>query len=74
MDGAYHPYTENHPITWVDQEAYMVITNNVVRGERILRVILGVMLILFGFFLAGFWKPLSIVVGGLLVLTAIVGY
>ncbi len=52
----------------------MVITNNVVRGERILRVILGVMLILFGFFLAGFWKLLSIVVGGLLVLTAIVGY
>lgn len=52
----------------------MVITKNVVSGERILRVILGVMLILFGFFLAGFWKPLSIVVGGLLVLTAIVGY
>ena len=74
MDGTYRPDTENHPIIWVDQEAYMVITNNVARGERILRVIIGLMLILFGFFLTGFWKPVSIVVGGLLVLTAIVGY
>ncbi len=52
----------------------MAITKNVVRGERILRAIIGVILILFGFFLAGFWKPLSIVVGGLLALTAIVGH
>ena len=52
----------------------MAITKNVGRGEGILRVILGVILIILGFFLAGFWKPLSIVVGVLLVLTAIVGH
>ena len=52
----------------------MAITKNVARREGILRIILGFILILLGFFLAGFWKPLSIVVGGFLVLTAIVGY
>ncbi len=52
----------------------MAVTKNVARGEVILRAVLGVILALLGFFLAGFWKPLSIVVGGLLVLTAIVGY
>jgi len=52
----------------------MAITKNVARGEGILRIILGLILILYGFFLAGFWKPLFFVVGGLLVLTAIVGY
>ena len=52
----------------------MAITKNVGRGEGILRVILGVIFVILGFFLAGFWKPVSIVVGGLLVLTAIVGY
>jgi hypothetical protein len=52
----------------------MAITKNVERGEGILRVIIGVIFIVFGLFLTGFWKPLSVVVGGLLVLTAIVGY
>lgn len=52
----------------------MAVTKNVARGEGTLRAVLGVILILLGFFLPGFWKPLSIVVGGLLVLTAIVGY
>lgn len=52
----------------------MAIAKNVARGERILRIILGLVLILLGIFLAGFWKPLSIGVGGFLVLTAIVGY
>lgn len=52
----------------------MAVTRNVKRGEGILRVIIGAFLIVFGFFLTGFWKPISVVVGGLLVLTAIVGY
>jgi hypothetical protein len=52
----------------------MAVTKNVGRGEGILRAVLGVILTLLGFFLPGFWKPLSIVAGGLLVLTAIVGY
>lgn len=52
----------------------MAVTRNVQRGEGILRVITGAFLIILGFFLTGFWKPISFVVGGLLVLTAVVGY
>jgi predicted phage tail protein len=52
----------------------MVITKNVARGEGIFRIVLGIMLILSGFFPGGFWMLLSIVIGGLLVLTGIVGY
>ncbi len=52
----------------------MTVTKNVARREGIIRAVLGVILTLLGFFLGEFWKPLSIVVGGLLVLTAIVGY
>jgi predicted phage tail protein len=52
----------------------MAVTKNVERSEGILRVVIGAFLIVFGFFLTGFWKPLSVVVGGLLVLTAVVGY
>ena len=52
----------------------MAVTRNMERGEGILRVIIGAILFVLGFFLTGFWKPISIVVGGLLVLTAVVGY
>ena len=52
----------------------MAVTKNVERSEGILRGFIGAFLIVFGFFLTGFWKPLSVVVGGLLVLTAVVGY
>jgi predicted phage tail protein len=47
---------------------------NVGRGEGILRVVLGIILIVSGFFLSGFWMLLSVVVGGILTLTAIIGY
>ncbi len=52
----------------------MAITRNVAKIERIVRTVLGVALIPLGFSLIGFWKPLSIVAGGALVLTAFVGY
>ncbi len=52
----------------------MAITRNVGRGEGIVRVILGVILIILGFFLTGFLKPISIIVGGIVILTAIVGH
>jgi hypothetical protein len=52
----------------------MAIAKNVGRGEGVLRIIFGVIFILLGFFLAGFWRPLSIVVGAILVLTTIVGH
>lgn len=52
----------------------MAVAKNVTKGEGIVRVILGVILIPLGFFLTGFWTPLSIVVGGFLVVTAFLGY
>jgi hypothetical protein len=52
----------------------MAITKNVAKGEGIARIILGIILIIWGCFLAGFWIPLSIVVGVFLVITAFVGY
>jgi hypothetical protein len=52
----------------------MAIMRNVGKGEGILRGIGGGILILLGYLLPGFWKPLCIVVGALFVLTAFVGY
>jgi hypothetical protein len=52
----------------------MAFMMNVGRGEGILRVVLGIILIISGFFLSGFWKPLSIAGGGILAVTAIIGY
>jgi hypothetical protein len=52
----------------------MGITKNVGRSEGILRAVGGGILVVLGLFLPGFWKPLSIVVGALFVLTAVVGY
>ncbi|NIM99525.1 MAG: DUF2892 domain-containing protein [candidate division Zixibacteria bacterium] len=47
---------------------------NVGQGEKVARLILGVVLIPLAFFLTGFWKPLFIVVGVFFLLTALVGY
>ncbi len=74
MDNAQHSDAENHPIASISAEADMAIRKNVQRNEGILRVIIGAFLIGFSFFLTGFWKPLSLIIGGLLVLTAIVAY
>jgi hypothetical protein len=52
----------------------MAIAKNVGKVEQIIRIIIGVVLMLLGFVLTGFWRPASIVVGVLLVLTALVGY
>lgn len=52
----------------------MAITKNVASVERLVRIILGIILILLGFLLTGFWRPASIVVGVLLLLTAFIGY
>lgn len=68
------PDAEDHSLARIDQEEDMAITANVGRSEGILRAVGGGILIVLGFFLPGFWKPLSIVVGALLVLTAVVGY
>jgi len=52
----------------------MAINKNVAKGERVIRIILGIILVLWGFSLSGFWRPASIVVGVLLLLTAFIGY
>ena len=52
----------------------MAIGKNVAKGERAVRAILGAIFVVFGFLLSGFWKPLCVVIGVLLLLTALVGY
>jgi len=52
----------------------MGIAKNVAGVERIGRIVLGIFLIPFGFFLPSFWKYLFIVAGASFILTAFVGY
>jgi hypothetical protein len=52
----------------------MAIAKNVAKGEGIGRIILGVLLIVWGFSVSGFWQPVFIVVGASLLITAFVGY
>jgi hypothetical protein len=56
------------------KEVQMAIARNVGKVERIVRIIIGVVLMLLGFVLTGFWGPAALVVGAVLVLTALVGY
>ncbi len=58
----------------IAREAIMAITKNVAKVERLVRIILGIILIILGFLLTGFWRPASIIVGVLLLLTAFIGY
>jgi hypothetical protein len=52
----------------------MGITGNVVKNEKVVRIILGIILIPSGFFLTGSWRTWSIVAGAWLIVTAFVGY
>ncbi|MGD9031927.1 MAG: DUF2892 domain-containing protein [Desulfobacteraceae bacterium] len=52
----------------------MALSKNVAKVERVVRIILGIILILWGLSMSGFWRPASIVVGLLLLLTASIGY
>ena len=52
----------------------MAIRKNVAKAERPVRMIVGIALIPLGFVLTGLWKPLCILVGVSLILTAFVGY
>jgi predicted phage tail protein len=56
------------------REATMAISKNVAGVERTGRIVLGIILILLGFFLSGLWKPLFIAGGAALIFTATVGY
>ena len=55
-------------------EVIMAFMKNVAQGEKVVRIILGIILVVWGFFLTGLWRPASIVIGVLLLLTALVGY
>ena len=52
----------------------MGISKNVAGVEKTGRIILGIILIPLGFFLPGLWKPVCIIAGVSLILTALVGY
>ena len=52
----------------------MAEVKNLAQHERIIRAILGVILIIVGLLLPGFWKPLSIVLGLCFIFTAFVAY
>ena len=52
----------------------MALSKNVAKVERVVRIILGIILILWGFSMSGLWRPASIVVGVFLLLTASIGY
>ena len=52
----------------------MGVTRNIGKAERVVRVVIGIILIAVGFALSGVWKPISIVVGIGLMLTSLMGY
>jgi len=52
----------------------MAEVKNLVKGERIFRIILGSVLIIVGFYVHGFWKALSLVLGLCFLFTAFVAY
>ena len=52
----------------------MADVQNLARNERIIRVIVGVILIIVGFYVPGFWKPLSLVLGLGFLFTAYIAY
>ncbi len=52
----------------------MAITKNVPNTEGAIRAVLAVTLITLGVFLTGFWKPLFVIAGIFLALTAFVRY
>lgn len=52
----------------------MAMVKNVAGVERVVRAVLGIVLIVVGFLLTGFWKPLSIIIGVCLVASAFAGY
>jgi len=52
----------------------MILAKNLGKTEKAVRIILGIALIVIGFFLHGLWKPLSIVIGILLIAAAFAGY
>jgi hypothetical protein len=59
---------------WGDEEVSMATVKNLVGSERIIRAILGGILIVLGFFLHGLWRPVSYVVGLIILFTALVAY
>jgi hypothetical protein len=59
---------------WVKGEICMAVVKNLARAERIIRAIVGAVLIAAGFSFHGFWRPLFFVIGVLFLFTAFVAY
>lgn len=55
-------------------EGSMAVAKNVARSEKVVRIVIGVILVALGFLFTGFWKPLSIAAGCFLLVTAFVEY
>jgi hypothetical protein len=65
------------PLEWREQgkkEACMADVQNLAQNERIIRTIVGGVLIIVGFLLPGFLKPLSLVLGLCFLFTAYISY
>jgi hypothetical protein len=52
----------------------MDMARNLGKGERMIRLLIGIVLIPLGFALTGIWKICAIVVGLGLILTSLMGY
>ena len=52
----------------------MAVGKNVVKREKAVRIVIGFVLIAVGFWVTGFWRPVSICLGAFLLGTAFVGY
>ena len=52
----------------------MADAQNLAQNERIIRTIVGGVLIIVGFLLPGFWKPLSLILGLCFLFTAYIAY
>ena len=55
-------------------EVIMAFMKNVATGEKVIRIIIGIILVVWGASLDGFWRPASIVVGCVVLVTAFAGY
>jgi hypothetical protein len=66
------------PLKWREwgkkKETSMADVQNLVRNERIIRAIVGGVLIIVGFYLPGFLKPLTLVLGLCFLFTAYIAY
>jgi hypothetical protein len=52
----------------------MAEVRNLARGERIIRAMIGGLLVVMSFYLSGFWRPFILVIGLFVLFTVFAGY